>query len=320
MSPFPLPVSSGWFNEFVDGLEAITYKVEDIAEFVWDDLTSGRAKDRIDPFVDITIDILDPREDINNTIECIKGTGSCVATAIDIAARKADKLVDMFKELKKIFNNNPCNCLVAGTQVLTQEGLKDIEDIEIGDMVWASDPITGESGWKPVTSLFTNIPKPIYVIELDVEGEILIIESTDDHPFYVIDTGWVKTINLQQGYQVETKEGLFVTVISVELTAQQEVTYNFKQKYRTPKILFDGNLIQDGDKTLSYDALDRLIKVEENGQTLASFTYDALSRRVSKTNTTETTIYYHDGYQVIEEHNQQGLFLRNYIQGRHLDE
>ncbi|MBL4661912.1 MAG: hypothetical protein JKY19_16250 [Alcanivoracaceae bacterium] len=133
-----------------------------------------------------------------------------------------------FSFLAKLFKKNPCNCLVADTQVLTENGLQNIQDIQIGDTVWAKDPLTGLSDWKPVTSLFTNIPKPIYSIELQVEGgKVQVIESTDDHPFYVIGKGWVETDNLQNGYQIETKDDANVTVLKVELTDREDVTYNF---------------------------------------------------------------------------------------------
>ncbi len=223
----PFGLDRSWFDKLADNLQDFTDHVEGFGEFVLDEIVSGEARDRIDPFVDMTIDMLNPWEDIVNMYDCVTGSGGCGDAALDLALRKAEKLAEMAKKLKDLFKNNPCNCLVAGTQVLTKEGLKDIEDIEIGDMVWATDPITGESDWKPVISLFTNIPKPIYVIELDVEGKKQIIESTDDHPFYVVDKGWIKTHNLQVGYQIQTNDGLIVKVTSVELTNQLDVTYNF---------------------------------------------------------------------------------------------
>ena len=47
-------------------------------------------------------------------------------------------------------------CFVAGTLVSTEEGQIPIEDIEPGMLVWATDPITGETALKPVVQTFVN--------------------------------------------------------------------------------------------------------------------------------------------------------------------
>ena len=41
-------------------------------------------------------------------------------------------------------------CFTAGTLVLTENGQKAIEDIQAGDKVYATNPETGESGYKEV--------------------------------------------------------------------------------------------------------------------------------------------------------------------------
>ena len=56
----------------------------------------------------------------------------------------------------------------------------------------------------------------------------------------------------------------------------------------------NGNISQYGHKTFRYDYNHRLIEAKENGQVIASYTYDAENRRVSKTvNSTTTTYLYH---------------------------
>ena len=51
------------------------------------------------------------------------------------------------KERSSVF----MNCFVAGTEVLTKDGYVNIEELEVGDEVWATDVDTAESGWKPIT-------------------------------------------------------------------------------------------------------------------------------------------------------------------------
>lgn len=49
-------------------------------------------------------------------------------------------------------------CFVSGTQVFTDQGLKNIEDIKVGDFVLSKDPITGKTDYKPVVNTFIIQP------------------------------------------------------------------------------------------------------------------------------------------------------------------
>jgi RHS repeat-associated protein len=52
---------------------------------------------------------------------------------------KGVKAVVSAKKAKKLLPKLACNCFTAGTKVLTDEGEKNIEDIEVGDKVLAKD-------------------------------------------------------------------------------------------------------------------------------------------------------------------------------------
>ena len=86
--------------------------------------------------------------------------------------------------IRKPYNQCGRECFIAGTLVLCrdengEESYKPIEEIEVGDMVWAYDEETGESDWKPVVRLFRNKTKEWY--HVFVEGEEII--CTGGHPF-----------------------------------------------------------------------------------------------------------------------------------------
>ncbi|AZS18191.1 hypothetical protein EI981_08050 [Paenibacillus lutimineralis] len=76
-----------------------------------------------------------------------------------------------------------CNCFTVGTKILTDEGEKPIEDIEVGNKVLAKDEHNpdGELAYKEVTALYRNQRDDI--INLDVGNQI--IETTDNHSFWV---------------------------------------------------------------------------------------------------------------------------------------
>lgn len=57
-------------------------------------------------------------------------------------------------DLRTKCTSDPPGCFLAGTLVLTNEGRKKIEDIEVGDKVLARNDKTGEQGYKKVVRLF----------------------------------------------------------------------------------------------------------------------------------------------------------------------
>ena len=63
----------------------------------------------------------------------------------------------------------------------------------------------------------------------------------------------------------------------------------------------DGNLTQCGDWTYTYDAANHLVSVSSTGNPVASFAYDAQSRRVKKVTPEATHTYFYDGWNLVEE-------------------
>ena len=70
-------------------------------------------------------------------------------------------------------------CFIAGTIVAAKDGPKKIEDIQVGDLVWATDPETGETELKEVKKLFRNETNEW--IHITVNDEEII--CTPNHPF-----------------------------------------------------------------------------------------------------------------------------------------
>jgi YD repeat-containing protein len=63
-----------------------------------------------------------------------------------------------------------------------------------------------------------------------------------------------------------------------------------------------------------YDCENRLIEAKENSETIATYAYDYLGRRVSKTVGAVVTTYCYDGAQVIAEY-EDGTLVRKFIYG-----
>ena len=86
-------------------------------------------------------------------------------------------------------------CFVAGTMILTASGLIAIENIKAGDKVISTNPETFETAEKSV--LKTYVRQTDKLIHLVIGGEEII--TTETHPFYVKDRGFVEAGELQAG-------------------------------------------------------------------------------------------------------------------------
>ena len=89
------------------------------------------------------------------------------------------------------------NSNTAGTQIVVGIGLaedgtilydtKNIEDIEVGDLVYSYDTATGEYSYNEVTDTFVRRSDHINYLTIQNEyGNEQTIETTDGHPFWVV--------------------------------------------------------------------------------------------------------------------------------------
>ena len=133
---------------------------------------------------------------------------------------------DIVKGISKIFKQ--C-CFVAGTPVWTENGLKPIEAIEVGDLVLARDEVTGETALKPVTDLIRRHDRIIWEVEVsDTAGVVHTFRTTDDHPWWLAGIGWARTDELEPGLAISTSDGRGVRVVAIRETAKTEPTYNLE--------------------------------------------------------------------------------------------
>ncbi|MEM5551626.1 polymorphic toxin-type HINT domain-containing protein [Pseudoalteromonas neustonica] len=140
------------------------------------------------------------------------------------------KTLQKVKRLAKVLKKSPCSlsCFVADTEVLTKDGHKSIENIVVGDLVWAKNVETGESEWKPVTHTWIVEDKNIYEIGVtSLNGTYQTIEATKSHPFFVNDKGWVDTTDLKLGDKFVDNDGRPFNVSSLRNLDRKDTAYNF---------------------------------------------------------------------------------------------
>ena len=125
-----------------------------------------------------------------------------------------------------------CGTPIMGTLVATKSGLVPIEDIQPGDLVWATDEETGETALKEVVQIFRNETEEW--VHVKVNGEE--ITCTPMHPFYSPVKGWTSAVDLRAGDILVMLNGEYVVVEQVqhELLESPETTYNFEvEDYHT---------------------------------------------------------------------------------------
>lgn len=130
------------------------------------------------------------------------------------------------KKVRNIYENCLRRCFVAGTLVMTSNGNVPIDDLEIGDLVWAADPETGEEGWRAVEAVHVREGAPIVRVEVGTGETAEVIETTDAHPFWTREWGWVPAGELNPGDSVQDVEGEWVSVVSLEAADQRERVWN----------------------------------------------------------------------------------------------
>ncbi|MGH7158388.1 MAG: polymorphic toxin-type HINT domain-containing protein [Candidatus Saccharimonadales bacterium] len=151
-------------------------------------------------------------------------------------------------------------CFVAGTKVLTDNGFKNIENIQVGDYVWSRDEQTGEYGYKRVTRLFRgHTDRLVHLTYAQLQGpsagrteshdfgrktaaeerdvEVLdsysdtdtqTLVSTLEHPYWVQGRGWVQAADIRFGERLFGSKGEALIVVDHEIRQQEADHYNFE--------------------------------------------------------------------------------------------
>lgn len=123
-----------------------------------------------------------------------------------------------------MFYLNVSGCFAAGTQVLTASGFKNIEDIKIGEKIYAVDLETNAKVFSMVLKTHIGTANEKYNIYV---GDDVIVSSSE-HKFYVESIGWVKASELKQGDVLVSKQGSNTNITKIEcIKLEQPITvYN----------------------------------------------------------------------------------------------
>lgn len=143
----------------------------------------------------------------------LEGT-SAVAALLPLLPSVATKLNALLQQF----------CFPAGTEVATQDGQKPIEDIRVGDLVWAQSDQTGEIMLKRVKQVFVNVAASLVVLHCGTNT----LEATLPHPLWVVNEGWKVAGQIKQNDEFLTRSGEKMTVTATTRRQGQFTVYNFE--------------------------------------------------------------------------------------------
>ncbi|WP_436495337.1 RHS repeat-associated core domain-containing protein [Actinokineospora sp. HUAS TT18] len=143
---------------------------------------------------------------------------------MDLMRKGEEKLEDVRDELAAMAGGS-CpspHSFPPGTLVLLADGAsKPIEKVELGDVVLATDPETGQSEARKVTATWVHdneFERTELMVDTDgaAGGRVAAIAATDWHPVWVVDLeAWVPIAEVSVGSWLRTSTGSRVQVSSV---------------------------------------------------------------------------------------------------------
>jgi hypothetical protein len=116
-------------------------------------------------------------------------------------------------------------CFAAGTDVQTPEGGKNIEEIKVGDIVYAFDFETKKTVERRVLETVSNFTH--YWADVEVAGDVL--QATRGHKFWVeSENEWIDAAALTPGMIVRLSDGRTsgITKMTVRALSAPETTFN----------------------------------------------------------------------------------------------
>lgn len=181
------------------------------------------------------------------TKQGVKAVGKGFAKA---AAKKVDDIVKVTGKVC-VFA-----CFPAGTKIHTKNGLKNIENIIVGDLVWSWNERNEKIELKRVLNFQTA--ETDVIIELHTLNDI--IRTTPTHPFKT-DNEWKDAAELEIGDTVKTFDGTSLKISRVNHVPAKENVFNFSvEDFHTYYVGENLVLVHNACYKATFFALNPLLK------------------------------------------------------------
>jgi len=141
-------------------------------------------------------------------------------------SRGAGGLMSRATEFLRRKPASACGFFVAGTLVWTLNGLLPIEEVTSNDVVIARDETAGVLSLQRVG--FQMTVRETAILDLGFrrhDTSMVSLSTTDEHPFWVEGSGWVRADNLQPGDRVRGIDG-WLTTATAAFSNRRTTVYN----------------------------------------------------------------------------------------------
>ena len=120
--------------------------------------------------------------------------------------------------------SNYIYCFVAGTKVKTENGFKNIEDIKIGEKVYSYNLENNELELKKVINTIQSSTIDTYKMTIGNKT----VEMSPKHQIYIIDKGWVRAFDVNEGDMMLSLDGKKIKITNIEYKRYDSLikTYN----------------------------------------------------------------------------------------------
>ena len=177
-----------------------------------------------------------------------------VADLAKVASKNADEALDFSKSsYKNLGTQKPC--FLKGTMVHTKKGLREINNIQVGDIINTYDFQNKRSIFGEVTDIFKNWTNKIY--EISIQNEV--IKTTGRHLFWIEEEQkWIPAKELKHGMKLKNPSGELLGIEKIDRYEEVHDTYNIEvdlcHNYFITSI---GFLVHNGSKPSLFESTEK---------------------------------------------------------------
>jgi hypothetical protein len=103
-----------------------------------------------------------------------------------------------------------------------------IEQLKVGDVIWAANEDTAAFGFHPITELYVHTERTVWALHVVGDTSAEVIETTDVHPWFVDGAGWRSTAALQVGQSLVAASGERFVVEAAFPTVRRATVFNLE--------------------------------------------------------------------------------------------
>jgi RHS repeat-associated protein len=149
--------------------------------------------------------------------------GKTVDTGTDPTTPVDENPVDSPQQENQPQEGGTCsNSFSRDTLVATDQGEQTIGDLKVGDKVLAYNSATNQYEYDTIQATIQNFDPNVFNVTINDET----LTTTQGHPFYTQELGWVKAGDLKAGEHILKADGTYGLVISTAIQPHPQFMYN----------------------------------------------------------------------------------------------